>query len=100
MIHTSVESWFRALNSLVLCGILVALGWVRPGWPPLSHLAGPCQHFEAAFFLVLGGPRYVLTFASGRVFREVLGRLHLLHASHVRDRDNALLRTYSLWESV
>ena len=29
---------------------LGGFGWVRPGLLPLSHFAGPCQHFKAASF--------------------------------------------------
>ena len=28
----------------------VALAWVRPGLPMLSHIAGPIQHFRSAIF--------------------------------------------------
>ena len=47
-----------------------ALAWSRPGSPQLSKLAGPLQHFKAAF---------------------------LLNSSHVRERDKALLRSIMVW---
>ena len=74
-----------------------ALAWVRPGLPLLSNLAGPIQHFRAAILDAwrnkvdadlcgregfLGGP-----------FLDIPGSLQLLDSSHVRERDEGLLRS-------
>ena len=69
------------------------MGWTRPGLPLLSSLAGPLQHFKAAF--VDAWRNKVAADLCGREgFRsgpllDVHGSLQLLYSSHVRDRDKA-----------
>ena len=73
-----------------------ALGWIRPGLPLLSNLAGPIQHFQAA---VLDAWRNKVAadlccrqgFRGGSLL-DVHGSLQLLNSSHVRERGKALLR--------
>ena len=71
-------------------------GWIRPGLPVLSMMAGPIQHFRAA---VLGAWRLKVSvdLCSRKGFRggpfwDVSGTLQLLNSDHVRERDKALLR--------
>ena len=83
----------------------VDLGWSRPGLPLLSNLAGPIQHLKAA---ILDAWRKKV--AAGLCGREgsrggplldVRGSLQLLNSSHVRERDEALLRSVmvgGVWE--
>ena len=74
-----------------------ALAWSRPGLPLLSNLAGPLQHFKAA--IVDAWRSKVAADLCGRKgFRggpllDVHGSLQLLNSSHVRERDEALLRS-------
>ena len=74
-----------------------ALAWIRPGLPLLSNLAGPIQHFQAA--ILDAWPNKVAAdlgcrqgFRGGPLL-DVHGSLQLLNSSHVRERDNALLRS-------
>ena len=74
-----------------------ALAWARPGLPLLSNLAGPLQHFKAAL-LDAWRNRVSADLCSRQGFRggpliDVHGSLQLLHSSHVRERDKALLRS-------
>ena len=75
---------------------LLALAWARPGLPLLSNFPGHVQHFKAA---ILGAWRdkVYADLCSRKGFRcgpflDVHGSLQLLNSSHVRERDNALLR--------
>ena len=72
-------------------------GWTGPGLPMLHHLAGPYQHFKAA---ISDAWRSKVCFDLGRRqgFRggpmlDIAGSLQLLHASHVTERDQALLKS-------
>ena len=73
------------------------LGWVRPGLPVWSNLAGPIQHFISA---ILDAWKYKVAadlcaregVRSGPLL-DIAGTLPLLNSSHVRDRDKALLRS-------
>ena len=73
------------------------LAWIRPGLPLLSNLAGPIQQFQAA---ILDAWRNEVAadlccrqgFRGGPLL-DVHGSLQLLHSSHVRERDKALLRS-------
>ena len=75
----------------------LALAWSRPGFPLLSNLAGPVQHFKAA---ILDAWRNKVSadvcgregFRSGPLL-DVHGSLQLLHSSRVREKDKALLRS-------
>ena len=75
----------------------VKMGWIRPGLPLLSNLAGPVQQFKAA---ILDAWRNKVTadlcgredFRCGPLL-DVHGSLQLLNSSHVRERDKALLRS-------
>ena len=67
----------------------LALGWSRPGLPPLSPLAGPIQHFKAAI-LDAWRNKVAAGLCGRRGFRggpllEVHGSLQLLNSSHVRE---------------
>ena len=73
------------------------MGWSRPRLPLLSNLAGPVQHVKAAVLHawrnkvaadLCGGEGF-----SGGPLLDVFGFLQLLNASHVRQRDKALLRS-------
>ena len=73
-----------------------ALAWSRPGLPLISNLAGPLQHFRAAI-LDAWRNRVAADLCGRKGFRsgpllDVHGSLQLLHFSHVRERDKALLR--------
>ena len=75
----------------------LALAWSRPGWPLLSNLAGPVQHFRAA--ILDAWRNKVAVDLCGRAgFRggpllDVHGSLQLLNSSHVAERGEALLRS-------
>ena len=74
-----------------------ALAWIRPGLPLLSNLAGPIQHFQAAILdawrnKVAADLCCRLGFRGGPLL-VVHGSLQLLNSSHVRERDEALLRS-------
>ena len=71
-------------------------GWVRPGLPVLSMVAGPVQHFRSA---ILDAWRHKVSMDlcarkgfRGGPFLDVSGTLQLLNSDHVRERDKALLR--------
>ena len=71
-------------------------GWVRPGLPGLSMLAGPYQHFKAAIWDAWRS-KVSFDMCQRQGFRggpllDIAGSLQLLHAPHVRERDKALLR--------
>ena len=72
------------------------IGWVRPLLLVLSDLAGPIQHFKSA---ILNAWRDTVTadLCAREGFRvgpllDIAGILQLLNFSHVRERDEALLR--------
>ena len=74
----------------------LALGWFRPGLPLLSNLAGPVQHCKAAV-LDSWRNKVAADFCGREGFRggpllDIHRSLQLLNSSHVRDRDEALLR--------
>ena len=74
-----------------------ALPWIRPGPPLLSSLAGPVQHFRAAFLDVWRN-KVAADLCGRKGFRggpllDIHGSLQLLNSSHVRERDKALLRS-------
>ena len=74
-----------------------ALAWIRPGLPLLSNLAGPIQHFRAAL-LDAWRNKVAADLCGRKGFRggplqHVHGSLQLLNSSHVRERDEALLRS-------
>ena len=71
-------------------------GWIRPGLPVLSMVAGPIQHFRAA---VLDAWRHKVSVDlcsrkgfRGGPFLDISGTMQLLNSDHVRERDKALLR--------
>ena len=74
-----------------------ALAWSRPGLPLLSNLAGLVQHFKAA--LLDARRNEVAVHLCGRegsrggLLLDVHGSLQLLNSCHVRERDQALLRS-------
>ena len=74
-----------------------ALAWVRPGLPMLSNLAGPIQHFKTA--ILDAWRNKIASDLCGREgFRgepllDVHGSLQLFNSSHVRERDQTLLRS-------
>ena len=75
-----------------------ALAWVRPGLPLLSNLAGPFQHFKAAL-LDAWRNKVAADLCGWEGFRggpllDVHGSLQLFNSSHVRERDEALLRAF------
>ena len=75
----------------------LTLAWTRPGLPLLSNLAGPIQHVKPA--ILDAWRNKAAAYLCGREgFRggpllDVHGSLQLLNSSHVRDRDNGLLRS-------
>ena len=74
-----------------------ALAWARPGLPLLSNLAGPIQHFRSAI-LDAWRNKVAADLCGRKGFRggpllDVHGSLQLLNSSHVRERDNGLLRS-------
>ena len=71
--------------------------WLRLSLPLLSHLAGPHQHFKA---VVLDAWRSKVCFDlcrlqsfRGGLISDIADSVQLLHASHVRDGDEALFRS-------
>ena len=75
----------------------LALAWSRPGLPLLSNLAGTVQHFKAAL-LDAWRDQVAVDLCGREGFRggpllDVHGSLQLLNSSHVRERDEALLRS-------
>ena len=75
----------------------LALAWSRPGLPLLSNLAGPVQHFRAAI-LDAWQNKSAADLCGRKGFRggpllDIRGSLQLLDSSHVRDRDEGLLRS-------
>ena len=75
----------------------LALGWSRPGLPLLSNLTGPVQHFKTA--ILDSWRNKVAADLCGRegfrggLLLDVHGSSQLLNSSHVRERDEALLRS-------
>ena len=71
-------------------------GWVRVSLPPLRMMSGPVQHFRSA---ILDACRFQV-FArlserkgfGGREFADFQGSLQQLTSSHLRERDELLLR--------
>ena len=61
-------------------------GWIRPGLPSLSMLAGPLQHFWDVWLLKAASK---LCWA----LLDVTGTRQLLFSSHLRDWDKMLLRS-------
>ena len=73
------------------------VGWAREGLPVLSHLAGPVQHFQTT---ILEGWRSKVSAGlcawkgfRGSPWLDIDGTLQLLNSDHVRERDEALLRS-------
>ena len=69
----------------------VALAWIRPGLPMLSHIAGPIQHFRSAI-LDAWRNKVAADLCGRKGFRggpllDIHGSLQLLNSSHVRERD-------------
>ena len=81
-----------------------ALGWVRPGLPMLSNLAGRIQHFRSAI-LDAWRNKVAVDLCGRKGFRggpllDSHGSLQLFNSSHVRERDKGLLRSVmvgSVW---
>ena len=75
----------------------LALGWTRPGLPLLSNLAGFVQHFRSAILDAWRG-KIAADLCGREGFRggplqDVFGSLQLLNSTHVREMDEALLRS-------
>ena len=75
----------------------VALAWIRPGLPMLSHIAGPIQYFRSAI-LDAWRNKVAADLCGRKGFRggpllDIHGSLQLLNSSHVRERDKGLLRS-------
>ena len=73
-----------------------ALAWSRAGLHLLRNLAGPIQHFKAAI-LDAWRNKVAADLCGGEGFRggpllDIPGSLQLLNSSHVRERDETLLR--------
>ena len=73
------------------------MGWSRPGWPLLSNLAGPVQHFKTAI-LDAWRNKVAADLCSREGFHggsllDIFGSLQLLNSTHFRERDKALLRS-------
>ena len=71
------------------------LGWLRPGLPVLSNLAGPIQQVKSAI-LNAWRDKVAADLCAREGFRgdpllDIAGTLQLLESSHVRERDKALL---------
>ena len=71
-------------------------GWVRPGLPFLSHLSGRYQPVQTAVWDAWRA-KVCFYLCRRQGFRDgpgldIAGSLQLLNASHVRDRDKALIR--------
>ena len=60
-------------------------GWMRPGLPGLSNLAGPMQHFRSAILDARCG--------KGGSLLDIAGSQQLHSLSHVRERDKSLPRS-------
>ena len=81
--------------------------WSRPGSPLLSKKAGPLHHFKASI-LDASRNKVAADLCGRKGFRggpllDIHGSLQLLHASHVRERDKALLRNVmvgGVWNGV
>ena len=71
------------------------LGWVRPGLPVLSNLAGPIQFSFSLRFSMLGGTRLLLTFVRGKGLEAVRFGILLVPCSSLilltSETDKALL---------
>ena len=72
----------------------LSMGWTRPGLPLVSNLAGPVQHFKAAF-LDAWRNEVAADLCGRKGFRcgpllDAHGSLQHLSSSHVRERDKAL----------
>ena len=72
-------------------------GWTGPGLPMLHHPPGPYQHFKTAIWnawrsKVCFGLCRRQGFSRGPML-DIAGSLQLLHASHVRERNKALLKS-------
>ena len=84
----------------------LALAWIRPGLLLLSILAGPVQHFRAAI-LDAWQNKAAADLCCREGFRcgpllDIRSSLQLLNSSHVRDRDEGLLRSIlvgGVWNS-
>ena len=90
--HLLVES----ANEIGFSWCSGSLGWIRPGLPLLSMLAGPIQHFRSAI-LDAWRHRVSMSLCSRKGFRggpflDIFGTMQLLNSDHVRERDKALLR--------
>ena len=81
----------------VLLRLVSGLAWSRPGWPLLSNLAGPVQHFRAAILDTwrnkVGADLCGRAGFRGGPLLDVHGSLQLLNSSHVKERGKALLRS-------
>ena len=75
----------------------LGMGWAPPGWPLLSNLAAPVQHFKTA---ILDAWRNKVAadlccregFGGGPLL-DIFGSLQLLNSTLVRERDKALFRS-------
>ena len=76
-------------------------GWVRVSLPPLRMMTGPIQHYRSA--ILEAWHCRVFARLSERKgfwcvdFADLKGSLQLLTSSHLRDRDNMLLRAILCW---
>ena len=95
--HGPVHLLLQSASTIGFHWDSLELAWSRPGLPLLSNLSGPFQHFRAA---VLGAWRDTVSaqlctrkgFRGGPLF-DIDGTLQLLNSDHVRERDEALLRS-------
>ena len=72
-------------------------GWVRAALPPLWMLSGPIQHFQSAIFdawqLNVSAQLADRKGSRRAQFWDIKGSLQLLNSSHLRERNNILLRS-------
>ena len=71
-------------------------GWIRPGLPPMRMMTGPIQHFRSAIWQAWQS-KVAADLCKRKGFRggfsvEFYGSHQLLVSSHLRERDNMLLR--------
>ena len=94
--HGPVHLLVESASSLGFHWCLDGFCWDRPGLPQLPMIEGPYQHFQDSILNALRDLNAAdlcrrQGFRGGPLL-DFRGSMQLLDSSHVRDRDNALLR--------
>ena len=94
--HGPVHLLVESASSLGFQWCFGGFCWNRPGLPQLPMVEGPCQHLQDSILGALRGLN-AADLCNHKGFRggpllDFRGSMQLLHSSHVRDRDKALLR--------